>query len=1455
MRTNVTTKSPIGTARALVLALTGLGLALLAGAPAQATPPALATAPLANATTTQVKPNLMFIMDNSGSMNQDYTPDYVGNIWDATFSTNERICRDSGDDDSGVVYSGLANGTTRVLDGCIVGDPPYMSPDINTQYYNPTITYVPAVNADGSSKPAQTSYSSVQTDAFGVLNRTQLWNSATTTDLLANYPDRLWCTKQSPSAAEKLDTAICRKNSDYSYPNATFKYGRSDGGSPNGQASQTYLAGVLMAAGAPYYYKVIPSEFCTDNQLKDCIASATATGAYTFPAYSRWCSDLGLTDCQSVRTSTYHYPRYVGVAGNIAATGWFDVSGFSSNKTFNWIKVGTTDILGGVVTKNNPADMAAALAAQINSYNSTPEYTATTQDMGGGTWRVNLSSTVAAGASANGDISKSSSSGVTFGRPAGQDVTGGVTAAAKAPYAFARVDIVPAVTSYPKAGSRTDCAGSTCSYTEEMTNFANWYAYYRTRFNSMKSSVSRAFKSIDSRYRVGYVTINNRSANFLKINDFFGTHKTNWYAKLFAAKNEGGTPLRSTLSVVGQMYAGRKPSAMNDDPVQYSCQQNFSLLTTDGYWNTDSDSNVQKVDGTTMSNQDNTADRPMYEGPTASATSLADVAMYYYQTDLRDSAYCTGALGFDVCENNVFISATDANQKQHMTTFTLGLGIDGTLIYQDDYKTAESGDYFKLKNGLGVDWPLPQAEKESAVDDLWHAAVNGRGTYFSAKNPTQLVSGLTEALSQINAKLGSSSAAATSTLTPVAGDNFVFLPTYTTVSWTGNVEARSVNTQTGAVGKTAAWCVENITGKACPAPGSIVSTISGSATTYQCVTPYPSVDDCLAPGVWDADNLTCSEEIPIACNGTMPGKVAVDSDTRKIYTAKGGSLADFTYGNLPASAFSPAVLSNLSQWSALSTTQQALVTGVNVVNYLRGQYGFEDRGSNVADNRIFRKREATLGDILESSPVHVAGGYFEYADSGYAEFKADKTSRAKTLYVGANDGMLHAFDATNGQERWAFVPSAVVANLWKLADKNYSGSHTNFVNGSPQVADICVAADCSTATKSDWRTILIGGLGSGGIGYYALDVTDPSSPSLLWEFGAAQDSNLGYSYGNPIVTKRADGKWVVLLTSGYYNKKDSSSPTLPTTGDGKGYLYVLDAKTGAKLLTIDTGVGTATNPAGLARISNWANYPLVDQTTSYIYGGDLLGNLWRFDINAASASDRVMKYAELRDGSGNPQPITVAPELGAINKKRVVFVATGKYIEALDLTTTQAQTIYAIQDAEGSGYATTPATTTFSNPRASSDMVKQTLTNLGDTQRTVTTNTVDWSNKRGWYADLPDTGERAHVDPRLLAGVLIVPSTVPENSICSPGGYGWVNYLDYTTGSLVKGNTIVAEQYSSPVVGVSAVYVKCEGCGNYKPVVIPTTADGDIRKGNIEIPLGAGKFQKKRLIWRELIPQ
>ena len=240
---------------------------------------------------------------------------------------------------------------------------------------------------------------------------------------------------------------------------------------------------------------------------------------------------------------------------------------------------------------------------------------------------------------------------------------------------------------------------------------------------------------------------------------------------------------------------------------------------------------------------------------------------------------------------------------------------------------------------------------------------------------------------------------------------------------------------------------------------------------------------------------------------------------------------DAAYAAANPTNFAAAHINTLNQWGSLtgpvttSGTQQTAAQGVNLINYLRGQNGFEDRAANVAANRLYRAREAVLGDALESQPAFIGKPVFSYPYPGYSAYKTAQAGRAGTVYMGTNDGMMHAFAASDGTERWAYVPSMVIPNMWKLADNQYANMHTNYVNGSPITSDICTA-NCTNSGTAVWKTILVAGLNGGGRGYYALDITVPATPVLLWEFtpttgiGVSQTTMLAIASASPSSPER-----------------------------------------------------------------------------------------------------------------------------------------------------------------------------------------------------------------------------------------------------------------------------------------------------------------------------------------------
>lgn len=955
----------------------------------------------------------------------------------------------------------------------------------------------------------------------------------------------------------------------------------------------------------------------------------------------------------------------------------------------------------------------------------------------------------------------------------------------------------------PKSGnSGSSCAGpdfdivrANNATATQKQNYANWYAYYRTRMLAMRAGAGMAFAKIDAtRFRVGFSKISEYgnggadSTGFLNVRDFdSGTQKTDFFSRLYSTSGNSSTPLRPALARAGRYFANKLSDQL--DPMQYACQRNYTILSTDGYWN---QANVlpKQLNGTTdIGNQDagSSVARPMRDeanSGTGVSNTLADVAQYYYVTDLRTTALgnCnvtftqTDAYGVvttvnqDVCANIVPVDLKDTNSAQHMTTFTMGLGLNGTLTYDKNYETQKSGDFFDIKQGNKV-WPEPVADTLTAVDDLWHAAVNGRGTYYSANNASEMSASLVDALTRIDAATGSSAAAATSSLTPSAGDDWLFIPLYTTKTWDGTVNAFKIDTATGVV---------------------------------------------LNPGtpIWSAAD-----------------RIKTQASRSILFNNGSNALVEFTEANLTA-AGKVGLFQNLcvtgaeklSQCTTMDAGAKPKATAANLINYLRGTTTYEQSASADAD-KVFRSRTGPMGDIVNGAPVYVKRSPMSLSDTGYSAFAASTATRQGVLYVGANDGMLHAIkvadnvgDATGGTELWAYVPSMVMSNMYLLADAAYESKHRFFVDGAPVVGDVY------DGTK--WRTILVGGLGKGGRGYYALDITDPASPKALWEF---TDTDLGYSYGNPIITKNKSGRWVVMFTSGYNNV----SP-----GTGLGYLYVVDAVTGAlvdassKIATTAGGTGT---PSNLGKINAWVDDDKL-AVASRVYGTDMLGNVWRFDFddNLGPTGKESMLLAQ----TGSNQPITTKPVLSEIidgnYKYPVVSVATGRYLGTTDVSDTALQSIYTFKD--------DLTTSGLGALRSNAGMVKQTL--KADRSGLVSGATINWATQKGWYVDLNLTaGERVNVDFDQQLNQLIVASNIPQPTVCSPGGTSWLYYLD-----VGSGKPLLTYSSTTLVAGITTI-VSSAG----KLLTLVQQVDGkNISRAGAD-PVNTPPGTLRRTSWRELM--
>ncbi len=390
--------------------------------------------------------------------------------------------------------------------------------------------------------------------------------------------------------------------------------------------------------------------------------------------------------------------------------------------------------------------------------------------------------------------------------------------------------------------------------------------------------------------------------------------------------------------------------------------------------------------------------------------------------------------------------------------------------------------------------------------------------------------------------------------------------------------------------------------------------------------------------------------------------------------------------------------------------------------------------------------------------------------------------------------------------------------------------HHYYVDSTPLPADVYI--------DGAWKTILVGGLGKGGNSYYAIDITTPGAPAtetetniaskVMWEF---TDADLGYTYGRPLVVKTYAYGWVMIVPSGYNNPS------------GVGKVFVVDLKTGTKLKTFTTNVGSAGSPSGLAYVSGYTK-DHRNQYVEQVYGGDLLGNLWRFDLSDGDATkwplDVTVPFAQFTLG-GKAQPITTPPQIEvdiANGVDRWVFVGTGRLLEPSDLDNTDLQSFYALRD----GTATQPSVIATAVTRSTTGMAAVT-----DKEPLTTLPAV------GWYNDLP-SGQRIITPVQAEASVVAYSATRPQTDLCATNPPATLYAREYSKGGsrlLDSGGSFVNSiAIEAGAAGIELIALQSDLTGVALPNIrlsVTQLKDGKIRTINISLP---PLVSKHRMSWR-----
>jgi type IV pilus assembly protein PilY1 len=1012
-------------------------------------------------------------------------------------------------------------------------------------------------------------------------------------------------------------------------------------------------------------------------------------------------------------------------------------------------------------------------------------------------------------------------------------------------------------------------------------NYVNWFSYYRTRELVAKKAMSGIIA--ENSQRLGLATLNNNDRVGTLVKDMrVSANKTELLTNLFEVRSGGGTPLRRALNSAGRYFQEgtgiptdlffngvNTPNHTGDGTISNNspifdqagggiCQQNFTVLFSDGEWTNNN------IDGLDVDDRDGDGAGP-FDGGTFADTfgpltnnvndTLADVAMRYLEEDLAGGLSNNNTV-IDIHHIEKPPSERRVIPHQHMSTYTVAFGLKGTLDGNPGGpdvipSTPPSTPYVFPGWTNPFSWPDTGAKR---TDDMRHAAWNGRGEFLSADNPAELISTLNAAIDSIGDRTTATSAGASFNSTIISTDTLVFRGSFITNDWTGDLQAFQFDDN-----------------------GIIDRGISGDES-----------DDA----VWSA-------------SAKLAAQLNADFSSRNVVTFNGDRAVAFDFPDLTlgtpytfatlTEAQADRLLEDFVAANPAATAEERRDYGTLLVNYLKGD----------SDNEgtLFRERfNQYLGPIINSSPQFVGVPSESYPDliartgaSGttpsatdpirYSVFQKNNINRTPLVFVGGNDGMLHAFEAggvavdgggtetiTGGNEVFAYIPSFLENNIQDLSEDSYA--HRAYVDGTPTVRDVYLTP--FPGEVDSWRTYLVGAARSGGRGIFVLDVTDPSvlagaataarvaaaetfNSPVKFEFTSADDADLGFVYGRPQIAKMNNGKWVAIVPNGYNS-----------SGDGAAKLFIIDLENGQVITKIDTGVGSRaagklctdsdSNCNGLSSptIADLDGDFIVDR----IYAGDLHGNMWVFDVSSSSIGDWDVAFDDAgtktplftacandsacsSGSTTNRQAITVAPAIIFHPSKNsltaepnvLVYFGTGQFIAVNDQINSTTQSFYAVWDSGKSPLVAGGADRTgnlrrtnlqqqgfFGTTNASGDAVLDVRGVNAD--GTFSANAaVDYSlsGEQGWFidfeldqlgTDILDRG-RSVISPLVINEIVVFVITVPTGNICLPIGSSNIVGLDSINGSAPRytvftdpdtdGNGFFIRKDNSSVVGLGSI--------------------------------------------------
>ncbi len=967
----------------------------------------------------------------------------------------------------------------------------------------------------------------------------------------------------------------------------------------------------------------------------------------------------------------------------------------------------------------------------------------------------------------------------------------------------------------------------------------------------------------DGRIRLAWQGMNRTNSLTLgatnAMKPFSGTHRVNFNSYIDGLTASGGTPsidmMKNVFNYMRSPAGRHSPWADNpgtDQTTPYlSCRRTYHVFMTDGAWNSqlDTDRVGTKGDSSTQTLPDGKSYNPstnielrIYKDiygdgdvnyKTTKAHTLSDFAFRNWATDLQDGTNSTQAMQNKIKPlfkvptteyiwNTPPISpttpCTDANgctaltdywnpknnpaTWQHVTQYTIGFGLgavnwpyvaaDGSRRTQTgfiagrktpvewDYNNASSdtygGDYQRLVRGTLV-WPdvrsydtSPSTTDTSSLDplsseqdqrtvELWHAAINGRGKYYPAKTAAALTDAFKDILDTVIKDTSSPLVSISTSSSYLRSGLNAYIAGYNATRYSGSLTARPIDSTTGAIGSSESWDA-----------AKKLDELSSTSLNNRLVLSYGLV-------------------------GTPPVTIG--------FQWKAASATSIA--NLPTLHQAP-----LNKNSAGTADNK----GVDRVNFIRG-----DRTKEASKGGTLRDRDSRLGDVVNSNIWYTGKPSSGYTADNYATFRSELSGggtsptqlggRTPMIYIGANDGMLHGFSATTGEEKIAYIPQGIAQGaLRDLTDSDSATKpylHRYFVDGSPFTGDFYDKAN------SKWRTYLIGTLAAGGKGYFVLDVTDPAEfvhtnssvgNLVIMDTTATADADIGHIFSPPVmdeavanmsrqIVKLNDSRWATVLGNGY-----SSSNEAPVL-----LIQYLDGS--RELVKISPCTQPTSGTCNYKGDNGLSSPQLIDINgdgkVDIAYAGDLKGNLWKFDLTSATSSEWKTSFGgkpffvAKRGTASAPitQAFTTAPYWMPHPKGGIMLaVGTGRNLTDTDRATTSTESVYALYDNSSfkveQGVVKITDTTVINTGESTilpTTLVTQTIASTplvdgGTSYFTSSNNPVDYDGKpavvgppaqeavaakRGWHLDFPLSGQRALQNIRSFSGQkILVQSVIPK---------------------------------------------------------------------------------------------